>query len=382
MRYRFSDILQASRLRRKAPAALALALLTLLALEIVLSFAGYALYYPYVPPVDSVEQVDWISCDELGCLYVQAEVQTACRQGHFREYRTCVINAQGYGDTEDFVYREDLPDYTRILMLGDSFTQGFSADYGSSFVELLEANLPEAMVWNGGLTGTGTAQALVTLEAFAPVMQPNLVVLGFFMNDFTDNLVPLNGWMQLENADGRTQWVRRYQVDRWGNIIEAPDEVIYAYAAQGLGVPPNAIEPLVGATRLGSLVLRFLDRVGSSHIRHTLDYQAQVSRDYLAQLRDSVQAHDSQLLVLLIPRREDIASPGDRYLKAAELFQELGLAYMDIRPFLDPAQDYMPFPNEHWNNSGHQKVGALLSECVAMFFSGRQLADCEHVTMP
>ena len=42
----------------------------------------------------------------------------------------------------------------------------------------------------------------------------------------------------------------------------------------------------------------------------------------------------------------------------------------------------MPLPDLHWNNAGHQKVGALLSDCVQVFIDSGSLGDCEHVVMP
>ena len=39
-------------------------------------------------------------------------------------------------------------------------------------------------------------------------------------------------------------------------------------------------------------------------------------------------------------------------------------------------------PDVHWNNAGHQKVGALLADCIEIFVASGNLDECEHVAMP
>ena len=93
-------------------------------------------------------------------------------------------------------------------MLGDSFTQGYSADIGKSYVETLEAAFLEAIVWNTALAGTGTNRAVTMYERFAPRLNPQLSVLGFVMNDFRDNVESHHGWLKLQDSDGQLHFVR------------------------------------------------------------------------------------------------------------------------------------------------------------------------------
>lgn len=76
----------------------------------------------------------------------------------------------------------------------------------------------------------------------------------------------------------------------------------------------------------------------------------------------------------------DLREPGTEYWRAADLFEELGISYITPIEILDAASDYAP--DWHWNNSGHLKVGALLSDCVDKFVSQRKLNDCSHVVLP
>ena len=351
-------------LRGKAFAAAAIiTLLTLLVLEIVLTIWGMPTYFPSEVSIAEVEVAPWWICDELGCHYLYEEIHAACANGVFSG-RHCVVNRQGFGDSEDFEVGEDFADRARILMLGDSFTQGFSADVGKSYVETLEATLPEVVVWNTAISGSGTSQALATFKEFAPKLKPQLTILGFYTNDFLDNLRAFDGWMRLRDADGRQYKIRRFQYDIWGNPIELPPEVVYAYNSLGYNAPVNNFERATGLTRLGTLAFRLSDMLSNRTDHDSLARQYQLTSNFLIELRDAAAAQTSQFVVLLIPHRLDIGNLGEHYRLAVQLMDELNIAYMNPIDMLDPVADYAPESDVHLNNAGHQKVGAYLSECV------------------
>jgi lysophospholipase L1-like esterase len=83
----------------------------------------------------------------------------------------------------------------RILALGDSFVFGWGVAQGEEWIhvaaEELEATLGGGRVegWNGGVNGYGTLGALAQLRRLGPELRPDLVLLGFFANDFTDNFL-------------------------------------------------------------------------------------------------------------------------------------------------------------------------------------------------
>ena len=360
--------------------AMIITVVTLLALEILLTVWGMPTYFPSELPDLKVEQVPWYVCDELGCHYRYDEVLTACASGQVSG-RHCVVNRQGFPDVDDFIAREDFAERFRILMLGDSFTHGFSADVGKSFVETLESALPDAVIWNTAIISRGTSHAIATFDAFAPLLRPQLSILGFYMNDFRDNLLPLNDWLYLRNAEGELRIVRRYLLDRWGKPVDLPPEFRYTYLAAGYFPPVNEMERIVGQTRLGTLAIRLLDNIGDLVTNDSQDHQVKLTRQYLIQLRDAAHELDSDFLVLIIPQPEDVGNPGDLYQLAVRLMQELAIPFMEVIDLLDSVADYAEPPDNHWNNAGHQKVGALLTECVNEFIASGDLANCERVVM-
>ena len=357
---------------------LIITLLTIIILELLLAAWGRPTYFPRQIPSINAREIPWGICDELGCRKKYEAVVDACASGYLTGIR-CVINRDGFGDSDEFVLGADFAGRKRILMLGDSYTRGFFADVGKSFVDSIEDAIPDAIVWNVSEPGTATNQAVLSFNGIAPRLKPQLSILGFYMNDFPENLLLKEMSLRLIDDEGKQYFVRRFEYDRWGNPVNLPEHIVNAYLAAGARPPASELERVLGITHLGTLALRTLDFLLGLNEDESFERQTRETRKYLAQLRDAAAAMDSQLLILLIPQSNDVDSPDRSYRTAVRIFEELRIAYVEVRHLLDSTNDYVDF---HWNNSGHQKVGAYLSECVTAFFAERNLADCERAIIP
>lgn len=106
------------------------------------------------------------------------------------EYRTFVeSNSEGFRDIDHEVGDSDR---FRILMLGDSFTEGRQVDLESTFFRKVEEkfNLIEedVEVISLGVAGYGTNNSLQALKCYGLKYDPDLVILNFFNgNDIFDN---------------------------------------------------------------------------------------------------------------------------------------------------------------------------------------------------
>lgn len=366
--------------RRLLVSASLVTLLTLLALEIALRVMGMPTYYPQQLPDMDYEVISWVTCDEDGCRMNYEEVVAQCAAGKLSG-RYCIVNRQGYPNLNDFVARQAGDEQFRIVALGDSFTHGFTADIGQSYVEYLKAAFPAAEIWNLGIGGTGTVNTLKAYNLHAPSQKPQLTTLGFTMNDFDDNLRPDFGGVQLRDPEGAIHFPQFPLRDRWGDELHLPQDRVWPYAVLGYIPPVNRLEALIGTTQLGTLALRLLDRAGGIVFDQSFEAKVAKTRDYVAQLRDSALALDSSLLVLLIPALEDIGNPGKDMASAIMLMEELDIPYINPISLLTK-EDYVPWPDGHWNNAGHQKIGALVSDCVRRFLDSGSLADCDNAIMP
>lgn len=110
------------------------------------------------------------------------------------------INSAGLRDREHAL--EKPADAYRIVVLGDSYSEAMQVGREDAFWSLLEGELercgyqPEKRieVINFGVSGFGTAQEYLMLEAVAMRYRPDLVLLQFMNgNDVTDNSIALSG---------------------------------------------------------------------------------------------------------------------------------------------------------------------------------------------
>lgn len=102
-----------------------------------------------------------------------------------------VTNSKGFRNAREFSYAK--PTNTiRVLSIGDSHTQGYEVRQDFTFSAVLERFLKHraknAEVINSGVSGFSNAEELVFLENEGIKYNPDVVVLGFFANDFEDNL--------------------------------------------------------------------------------------------------------------------------------------------------------------------------------------------------
>ena len=102
-----------------------------------------------------------------------------------------VTNSQGFRSNEDF-HLDKPPGAFRVIALGDSTTEGFEVRQNYTYPAVLERYLKKygirAEVFNTGISGFGTAEELIYLENEGIKYKPDAVVLGFFGNDFDDNV--------------------------------------------------------------------------------------------------------------------------------------------------------------------------------------------------
>ena len=359
------------RLRGNLLAALATAAVTLVALEVALAAGGLEAYYTEDVSEDSVDRLRWRTCDEAGCRIVRAVAMADCEPESGS--RMCKLNAQGFADSQSFAAIDARASGRRVLLLGDSFTYGMSADSGRGFVDVLEANDPDGVYWNAAVPGSGTHHALETFKVYAPLLRPAVTVLGFYMNDFENNMISTSDWSINADPDDGTvvTWI-----DDWGNAIQLDQRSTFYYRKSGVDPPASQFERAVGSTRLGGLVLRSIDAL--ARLKRQADgassVQAEVTRKYLRALRDQARAQDTALLVALIPQPDDIERPGARYQVARQLLTELDMDYLELAHALDARLDYAG--DGHWNNAGHSQVAGLLSDCLDGFDAEATFSSC------
>lgn len=122
-------------------------------------------------------------------------------------------NSLGFRATRDDDLRK-APNTFRILVLGDSVTFGHGAvyDYPSLLEGLLRQWQPDIdwQVWNLGVPGYNTSQELAQLRELGPAYQPDLVIVGFFINDIIGNTAPVTPGLTRRAASRAAAFLQRH----------------------------------------------------------------------------------------------------------------------------------------------------------------------------
>ena len=183
--------------------------------------AGYA---PYTPQADVFRQ-EFENSDRAATeLFIPSPSRVwDLRPGYVghrtdwgtRNWVTISINSQGRRDKE--VSLKKPAGTYRIAILGDSVAFGARVEAKDDFATQLEWNLNARSellhyeVLNFGVPGYGTWQELAVLKEKALAYDPDLVILAFVMNDFSDNnQAGQLGYLNMTRVQGAARFLREH----------------------------------------------------------------------------------------------------------------------------------------------------------------------------
>jgi hypothetical protein len=156
-------------------ASLAIALVTLVALEIVLRIVDFRELRETLSETSLAYDFD----AELGWLPVPGSVGTV------ETFRTTHYKHNSFGLRDEEFKLDEKP---TILFLGDSFVWGLDSEADERFTDLLKPRIPDYKILAAGVSGFGTDQEYLLLQKLWPKVKPAVVVLIFCaQNDRQDN---------------------------------------------------------------------------------------------------------------------------------------------------------------------------------------------------
>ncbi len=244
-----------------------------------------------------------------------------------------VTNSRGLRDTREFAYAKPAGTL-RVLSLGDSHTQGYEVRQEATFSAVLERYLAKrgvsAEVLNAGVSGFSTAEALAYLENEGYKYRPDVVVLGFYANDYEDNLkaglFALDGARLVERKFEHLPGVRIqnaiYAVP--GTQWLSENSYLYSFVFNGVWAHfKSALSARTGAQ---------FEYAVATKSRHS-DAEVALAVALLERMRAFCERHAMRLIVVDIPRpaRRGAAAPslpaglvpGIELVASAELVGEL-----------------------------------------------------------
>lgn len=309
---------------------------------------------------DIPELSDRWSVDSVSGMHaIYDKMKTSGKIMHWNKF-----NHAGFRDHDEFTPGSFDTSAFKILLLEDSFTYGASAfREGECFADVLEANLCHQMnvvIWNTGMPGIGQRQEINELETYFPILRPQLVILGFCLNDFADNLWPPGEYYIF--MDGCLAF-RYARVDD-SLVVLSPQA---AYRRANPIILSGGMQSLricqLAKSAVKALMNRYcpFDPSGNNYKQTEL---------LLSEIAGYIQGHNSKLLVMIIPSLFDVKRyPTRDYSLAVSICQDLGIECFRPLPLLRVA-DYVDLPmDEHWNKFGHKKVGSELAKWVVKYGS-------------
>jgi len=248
----------------------------------------------------------------------------------------------------------------RVLVLGDSITFAEYVDEEETYPAILERALADAIpgrdvrVLNGGGPNVGTPDEAALLERLAPLVRPDLVLVGFYLNDGLRptpypkgiRLPSWIGWSRLADRastlyvrmvhrarhGSHLRWAQKFKERRWVDDRAAFDRLI-ALAESDWGVAWH-------------------------------DYSWPVVEEGLERMIRLGHQHGFQVTVAAFPVSVQVESrfEDDRpQRRARELADRLGLPFLDLLPALRAAAGERPFYDHcHLTPQGNALVASTL----------------------
>lgn len=277
------------------------------------------------------------------------------------------VNQAGFRSRE-FIPQPNLP---TILMLGDSFAWGASAETGKSFAALLEK--AGFAVYNTGIPGVFPAQYARLAEKYVPLLKPKVTAVMFFMgNDLRRDpqmMIPHRDLWHITNAG----WLPGF--DGNGRPITAQESFEQIYPKQFLdlcetkdGSAKGLIRRAVSSTALGKMLwvsAGILKQRCGPTAQQSADHNAMLllrerqDRETLLRIKQVAEHHGSHFLLFLIPEHPDSRTPENRISDNLYVFSELNPLFPDES--LLSTSDYTSAKTDgHFNNEGHRKYAEFM----------------------
>jgi hypothetical protein len=253
---------------------------------------------------------------------------------------------------------------SRVLVLGDSFTEAVHVSEEQTFVGRLNKLHPELQLLNAGVGGYGTVQEYLYLDLYGEVVRPAAVLLAIYENDLTDNCLsyyPSFGPRPYAFAsNGSVTLVKELQPEGFRRFTlplpfwQQLNKHSYLY-----GFLNGRVYQRLRASRMRELAredLKQTERCGRMAVLESL----------LLLLRARTQGLGAKLGVVIIPSEADARSgrsdTSDAILQVCEARQLLCLALVASmhEAIVSNAKPYFQH-DIHWTAEGHATAAQQIS---------------------
>ena len=268
------------------------------------------------------------------------------------------------------------PGTLRILVTGDAFTSAEGVDTDLAWPRLLETELARKIdkpvqVLNFAVTGYGPNQYSAVIDKYAPVYQPDLMIVEVFVNDFQDvlfsnedfqksigfDLAPQHGLSTILRLEQLRRFMHIQVIEPLSELIQGKPRAEGYFLGNFLSLERGQQEfEEIGRVKVAEQLAQMkavADRLGAKLIVVMVPAPVQVCKpEQLAYYPRNIDLSD--------PTRYDLELPQRMMSKVAS---SIGVPFYDLQPVLMNLSGGCPYQahNMHWTEEGHYTVAAYLS---------------------
>ena len=280
------------------------------------------------------------------------------------------INAAGMRDHEYPI--EKPPGVKRIAVLGDSFTFGMAVDLQDTYVKQLEDLLREqgaaVEVMNFGVIGYGMWQFSAVLEEKVLAYDPDVIVVGFFLDDVVASIPP---YLNKEDWKGHNPFEKLFDdepsVFYLANVLRNVNQLLeskYRYRRghrylQGIEERKQEIGPENSEHKFYKIQIGTADKAVYERFEWAV-----------GQFADRVRGAGMSLVGGYIPDASQLHEPDRQYINGVleAAAGKAGFELIDLTPrfeaFSDPRELYL-FPlDAHTSPTGHRVIAEAIAEVL------------------
>jgi hypothetical protein len=264
-------------------------------------------------------------------------------------------------DRYGFQNAEPWPQPTSIVLLGDSLLNGAGVKMDESFPQVIARSLPQERVVNLGIAAAGPERQYRIYRQFGSDLRPRLVVAGLYLAADFENDAAFRGWLREPNRMPFLEFRGVFSVEQRGEhepyidwrtalktfqVRRLLEKVrLYARASDSIR---EMLSPYPDRYRAADGTDMFFDEFAVQFAARPAEkHEAEIDELVvsLARLRDLVAMQGGELLVMLIPSKEELfavsAAVRDRNVvtRTRERLREEGFAVLDLYPAIGKGAD-------------------------------------------
>lgn len=285
-----------------------------------------------------------------------------------------LVKQNRYGHRGGTYPLEKSPGKYRVLVLGDSFTEGVQVSEEDLFTHLVEEMYSNVEMLNAGVGGYGTVQQYMYLMLEGLQFEPDAVLLMFYRNDLKDNC----------STSSAGFGPRPHAVEQDGAVRIIEDLDISGFSQFALPVPfleqMNRHSYLYNFmnTRIYQKIRarEMRERAKASSARLDNCKQLEIFFDLLGRFRDVLSERAIEFFVMLIPSSKQAANGSlephtpilefcaRQGLRCASLMQVMHVAVGEgARPYFER--------DIHWTTGGHEIAAAEIRDLLSDSINNR-----------